>query len=277
VNGPPEEKPAGAIVAVGGNEDKEFQLDVLRRICDLVVGGTRIVEVIPTASNFPKETSDAYLQAFGRIGIPEVRIMDIQTRAQARDPSLVQRILDADVVFFTGGDQLRITSLLGGSPVLNTIKGHHHRGGVVAGTSAGAAAMSAAMIYNGEAGYAMHKGTVHMTAGLGLIANVVIDSHFIHRGRFSRLLEIISCNPGHIGLGLGEDAGVIVRDGHLVETIGPGIVTVIDGHHVGYSNVSQIEMGAPIAVENITLHTLVAGHGYDLRDQRYIRPGDLKP
>ncbi len=274
----PETKPLGALVAVGGNEDKQFALEVLRRICELPVGGTGTVEVIPTASNFPKETSEAYIHAFGRIGIPNVRIMDIQSREKARDPALVQRILDADVVFFTGGDQLRITSLLGGSPVLETIKGHYRRGGVVAGTSAGAAAMSSAMIYNGEAGNAMHKGTVHMTPGLGLLPNAVIDSHFIHRGRFSRLLEIVSSNPGHIGLGLGEDAGVIVREGHLVETIGPGIVVVIDGHQISYSNITDIAMGQPIAVENILIHTLVSGHGYDLRERAFIRPSqEVKP
>jgi len=160
---------------------------------------------------------------------------------------------------------------LGGSPVLDTIKGHYRRGGVVAGTSAGAAAMPAAMIFGGEAGDAMHKGTVNMTAGLGLIRNVVVDSHFIHRGRFSRLLEIVSGSPGHIGIGLGEDAGVIVRQGQMLEALGNGIVVLLDAHDMTYTNVTQIKMKQPIAVENVVVHTLTAGHGYDLKARQYIR------
>ena len=264
--------PKGTLVAVGGNEDKEKDLKVLRTIAGLPEGGTKIVEVIPTASEIPNEVGQAYINAFSRIGISDVKVMDIRQRAQARDPALVQRIQAADVVFFTGGDQLRITSLIGGSPVLDAIREHYYNGGVVAGTSAGAAAMSGTMIFEGDAEKSMKKGNVQMVPGLGLIRTATIDTHFIQRGRISRLLEVIASNPGLIGLGLGEDTGIIIRDGDRVEAIGTGVVVVVDGHDIHYTNISSIELGDPIAVEHIIVHTLVEGAKYELSTQRYHHP-----
>lgn len=265
-------KPKGTLVAVGGNEDKEKDLKVLRIIAGLPEGGTKTVEVIATASEIPKEVSQLYIQAFSKIGIGNVHVMDIQDRAHARDPELVARIQACDVVFLTGGDQLRLTSILGGSPVLDAINRHYWNGGVVAGTSAGAAAMSATMIFEGAAEKSMKKGNVQMVPGLGLIRTATIDTHFIQRGRISRLLEIVASNPGMIGLGLGEDTGIVIRQGDSVEAIGTGVVVVVDGHEIRYTNISQILLGDPIAVEHMIVHTLVAGARYDLRAQRYHRP-----
>lgn len=267
-----EARPKGTLVAVGGNEDKEKDLSVLRTILGLPEGGTNVVEVIPTASEIPKEVAAVYVQAFGKIGISNVRVMNIQARSEARDADLVRRIREADVVFFTGGDQLRITSLIGGSPVLDAIKDHYYNGGVVAGTSAGAAAMSATMIFEGEAEKSMRKGNVQMVPGLGLLRTATIDTHFIQRGRVSRLLEIVASNPGLIGVGLGEDTGIIVRDGNSVETIGTGVVVIVDGHEIRSSNIAAIKIGQPIAVEHMVVHTLVEGARYDLREQRYHPP-----
>lgn len=264
--------PLGSLVAIGGNEDKTADLDVLRTICGLPEGGTKVVELIPTASRIPDEAAGQYIEPFTKLGATTVNIMNIDGRDDANDPELVQRILDADVVFLTGGDQLRITNLLGGSKIMHTLQGHYQRGGVIAGTSAGAAAMSQAMIYQGKAGMAMRKGTVQMTPGMGLIQGVVIDSHFTQRGRFSRLLEVVTGNPGVIGLGLDEDSGVIIRDGNRVEAIGSGVVVVIDGHEMRYSNITQVRMGRAIAEEGVLVHTLTRGHGFHLEDRRYLRP-----
>ena len=269
---PDRTKPKGTLVAVGGNEDKEKDLRVLRMIAGLPEGGTKTVEVIPTASEIPREVGQAYIAAFSKIGIGNVHVMDIQDRHHARDPDYVRRIRECDVVFLTGGDQLRLTSLLGGSPVLEAIKDHYFNGGVVAGTSAGAAAMSATMIFEGEAERSMKKGNVQMVPGLGLNRLATFDTHFIQRGRVSRLLEIVASNPGLIGLGLGEDTGIIIRDGERVEAIGAGVVVVVDGHDIRYSNISAIRLGQPIAVEHMVVHTLVEGAKYDLREQRYHRP-----
>lgn len=265
-------RPTGYLVAIGGNEDKEKDLKVLRHIAGLPEGGTRIVEVIPLASQIPHEVAGDYIPAFKKIGIDEVRIMHIESRQDAQRQDYVERILAADVVFFTGGDQLRITSLLGGSPVMEAITGHYWRGGVVAGTSAGAAAMSGTMIFEGEVAKSVRKGNVQMVPGVGLLPNAIIDTHFIQRGRITRLLEVIASNPGSIGVGLGEDTGVVIREGEIVEVIGSGVVVVVDGHQVRYTNVWQIRLGEPIALENMVLHTLVAGHRYDLRNKRYLPP-----
>ena len=270
-------KPKGALVAVGGNEDKEKDLRVLRIVAGLPEGGTTTVEVIPTASEFPREVGQAYIGAFSKIGISNVHVMDIQERQQARDPEFVRRIRECDVVFLTGGDQLRLTSLLGGSPVLEAIKAHYWNGGVVAGTSAGAAAMSATMIFEGDPEKSMKKGNVQMVPGLGLNRLATIDTHFIQRGRVSRLLEIVASNPGLIGLGLGEDTGIIIRDGERVEAVGAGVVVVVDGHDIRYSNISAIRLGQPIAVEHMIVHTLVDGAKYDMREQKYHRPPGPPP
>ncbi len=270
--GPERLIPKGTLVAIGGNEDKTTELEVLRTICSLPEGGADVIEIVPAASRVPKEAAGQYIEPFQKLGCSRVRVMDLGTRDAANDPALVKRIVDADVVFFTGGDQLRLTNFLGGSRVLATLKGHYQRGGVVAGTSAGAAAMSGAMIYQGRAGQAMRKGTVQMTPGLGLLPSVVVDSHFTQRGRFGRLLEVVTGNPGVIGLGLDEDSAVVVRDGARLEAIGSGAVVIIDGHDMRYSNITQVRMGRAIAEEGILVHTLTRGHGYHIEERRYLRP-----
>jgi cyanophycinase len=267
--------PLGTLVAIGGNEDKTAQLEVLRTIVDLPEGGVKIVEVIPTASQIPEEAGGQYVEPFKKLGVEKVNIMNITDREDGNNPELMQRIIDSDVVFFTGGDQLRLTNLLGGSPLLNTLKGHYQRGGCIAGTSAGAAAMSQAMIYQGKAGQALRKGTVQMTPGMGLMRNVVVDSHFTQRGRFSRLLEVVTGNPGVIGIGLDEDSAAIVRDGNRIEAIGSGVVVVIDGAGMKYSNITNIRMGTAIAEEGILVHTLTKGHAYHLEERRYIRAENM--
>jgi len=272
-----ESKKHGILVAVGGNEDKKHNLQILRTIQSLVKKEKVSIEVITTASEIPEEVGQLYVKAFAKIGHNELGLMHIPTRDLAEDPSNVQRVKKADIIFFTGGDQLRITSILGGSSVLNVIKERYNEGDcIVAGTSAGASAMSETMIYGGDSTEAILKGTVHMTAGIGLIDNVVIDSHFIKRGRFSRLVQIVSTNPGLIGLGLGEDTGVVVERGHILKAIGSGLVVILDGQRIRYSNIANIKDGEAIAVENIHIHTIVSGHGYDLKLRKYLKPQDME-
>ena len=181
------------------------------------------------------------------------------------------------IVFFTGGDQLRITSILGGSPVLKEVRRRYFEEFcIVAGTSAGASAMPETMIYGGESSEALLKGTVHMTGGIGLIGRVIIDSHFIKRGRFSRLMQIVSLNPGHIGLGLGEDTGIVIERGRFIKAIGSGLVVIFDGQDLRYTNITEVSEGEAIAIENIRVHTIVRGYGYDLKERRYLKPTDME-
>jgi cyanophycinase len=270
-------EPKGLIVAVGGSEDKEHDLSVLRRIVALIKNRSILIEVITTASEMPEETSKMYQRAFDKISNTTVQFMHIRAREQAEDEKYIQRLKKSHIIFFTGGDQLRITSTLGGTVFLKTIVNKYYTEDcIVAGTSAGATAMSQTMIYDGESSEALVKGSVKVTAGIGLIQNVVIDSHFIKRGRFSRLMEIITSNPGHIGIGLGEDTGIIIRKGCLIEAIGNGLVVVFDGKHIRYSNISSINSGEAIAVENMRVHTLVNGYGYDLLNEKFLMPLELE-
>jgi cyanophycinase len=264
------------LVAIGGNEDKDKDLDVLKQTVLLHNKKEPCIELITTASSMPKESGASYIAAFEKIGVMNVKIMDIRKREQTGNPEYIERLKAADVIFFTGGDQLRITSILGGTPVLETIKSRYfNEKCVIAGTSAGASAMSEIMIYEGEVCEALCKGKVQLTSGIGLIKNVVIDSHFIKRGRFSRLMDIVTTNPGTIGLGLGEDTGVVIRQGHILESIGSGLTVIFDGQHIKYTNISDIQIGAAIAVENVWVHTLAKGHGYNLLTRKYITPSEI--
>lgn len=268
--------PLGYLVVVGGNEDKEHNLEILRRIVSLAEGEV-VIEVITTASEIPEEVGLMYRKAFEKIGKNSFHHMDIRTREEAEEKENIKRLENANIIFFSGGDQLRITSILGGSGVLKTVKRKYlNEKCIIAGTSAGASAMSETMIYGGESSEALQKGVVQVTAGVGLVKNIIIDSHFIKRGRFSRLMQIVTSNPGHIGLGLGEDTGVILVGGHILKTFGSGLVVIFDGQHIRYSNITTIREGEAIAVENVHVHTLADGHGYDLVKREYLKPSDIE-
>ena len=265
--------PKGTLVAIGGNEDKENDLEILRVTIEVSGKENPSIALITSASSEPEVMEEHYRGAFERIGVGEIHHLDIKTREEAMNGDNVAIVREADIIFFTGGDQLRITSILGGSPLLREVKRRYFEEGcVVAGTSAGASALAETMIYEGESSEALRKGTVQMSTGIGLVRKVIIDSHFIIRGRFSRLMTTVTSNPGTIGLGLGEDTGVIIRDGHLLEAIGNGLIVIFDGRHIAQSNITDIEIGQAIAVQNVIVHTLVKGYGYDLMTREYLNP-----
>lgn len=265
----------GRIVAIGGAEDRTSDLEILREVFALAPKGHDEVAVIATASGIPDEVLPDYEAAFSRLGASRVHSLDIRDRQEAADTDTVRLIEQSGVIFFTGGDQLRLTTVLGGSPVLKAIRQRLQEGAVVAGTSAGAAAMPGTMIYNGAAADALRKGAVNMTFGLGLVDGLIIDSHFLERGRFTRLMEVGASNPEHLGVGLGEDAGVIIHPHGILEAIGPGHVILIDSQDLASSNIADLSMGEPVAIEHMILHALVSGHGYDVEARRYLVPHEL--
>lgn len=269
-------KPKGILVAVGGGEDKEKDLLVLRSMTKLIKKPLN-VKVITIASEYPEEVGKKYIEAFGQICDCPVTLMHIRDREEAAKKKNLDHIDEANLVFFTGGDQLRITSILGGTELLDKIiRKYYTDKCVIAGTSAGATAMSQTMIYGGESSEALLKGTVHVTTGIGLIKNVVIDTHFIKRGRFSRLMEVITSNPSHLGIGLGEDTGIVIKNGNLLRTIGNGLIVVFEGNNIRHTNITTIGYREAIAVENMHVHTLVEGYGYDLSDRKMLKPEELK-
>jgi cyanophycinase len=258
-------------VAIGGNEDKRSGKEVLRRLVELPRGGARHVEILPTASTVARSLSDEYIDVFRDLKVETVGVMDVRERREADREEFVERVLAADVVYMTGGDQLRLTSVLGGSKVAQAMHERYEGGGIVAGTSAGAAAMSSTMIAGGDEG-SMRKGSVRMAPGLDFIKSCIVDTHFLDRGRVGRLLEVVASNPGHVGLGVGEDTAILVRDGRMVEAVGSGVVVVVDGSAMRSTNLAKAATNEPIAVEGIVVHTLAPGYRFDLADRKYLEP-----
>jgi cyanophycinase len=277
----------GKLIAIGGAEDKGtdletgeiqrnnlnfFELGILRRIVEEAGGPLSRIEVITTASTIPLEVGDNYLNAFGKIGCTNVGIMDIRNRQDTLKQTYLDRIKNCDAVMFSGGNQLRLSVTDGGTEFLAILKDRYQNeaGFVIAGTSAGAMAMSQTMIYEGNATKAHLKGEVKMTTGLGFIDSVIIDSHFEKRGRFGRLAQAVACNPSCIGIGLGEDTGMLITEGNKMEAIGSGCVIIIDGHDISYSNIADIPDGNPFSLENIKVHICEKGNGFLVKERKFI-------
>ncbi|MDQ6813477.1 MAG: cyanophycinase [Bacteroidota bacterium] len=276
----------GKLIAIGGAEDKGtvlekalsihhnlnfFGLGILRRIVDEAGGVLARIEVVTTASMIPFEVGNNYLEAFGRIGCTNVEVMHIRTREDVQDEEYIERIQNCNAVMFTGGNQMRLTSIFGGTKFLRIVQNRYkNESFIVAGTSAGAMAMSNTMIYEGDASKAHLKGEVKITTGLGFMQNVIFDSHFEKRGRFGRLSQAVGANPSCIGIGLGEDTGMLITEGNKMEAIGSGMVVIIDGHDIRHSNIADIPEGNPMSVENIRVHLCAKGNGYMVHERRFI-------
>jgi cyanophycinase len=269
----------GKLLAIGGAEDKGtdletgeihrnnlnfFELGILRRIVEEIGGEEKRIEVITTASMIPVEVGENYLHAFSKIGCKEIGLMHIRNRTDATNEEYLERLRKCDAVMFSGGNQLRLTTTFGGTKFLEIVlkRYNEEENFLVAGTSAGAMAMSNTMIYEGNAAKAHLKGEVKITTGLGFMDDVIFDSHFEKRGRFGRLAQAVSSNPSCIGIGLGEDTGVLISDGNKMEAIGSGLVVILDGHDIRHSNIADIPDGCPISIENMKVHFLEKGNGY---------------
>ena len=223
------------------------------------------VEVITTASKIPKEIGAEYVKAFSYLGATNVDVLNIERREQAMEPEVLERLRVADVVMFTGGDQLRLTSILGGTPFQDIILDKYKNDDFIyAGTSAGAAAASNNMIYQGSSSEALLKGEVKITSGLGLIDDVIIDTHFVQRGRIGRLFQAVVGNPKVLGIGLGEDTGLLITNGRQMEAIGSGLVILVDGREIKDTNLTQVELGQPISINHLVTHVLSKNDTFDL-------------
>lgn len=223
------------------------------------------IEVITTASKIPREIGPEYVKAFSYLGANNVDVLYIEKREQASEPEVLERLRAADVVMFTGGDQLRLTSILGGTPFDDIlIEKYRNTDFIYAGTSAGAAAASNNMIYQGSSHEALLKGEVKITSGLGLIDDVVIDTHFVQRGRIGRLFQAVVGNPKVLGIGLGEDTGLLILNGRQMEAIGSGLVILVDGREVKDTNLTQVELGKPISINHLVTHVMSKNDTFDL-------------
>jgi cyanophycinase len=267
--------PKGRLLAIGGHEQRKNPNEsgnnpdqsadfILQRFID-ELPARRTVVVIPTASEEPDEAAQDYVDVFTSLGVENVEVLNVQSREQANSAESLAVIDRADGVMFTGGDQLRLTALLGGTAVLARLSERYlHEPIVIAGTSAGAAAMSTPMIYQGRNDAGFLKDEIHITTGLQLLRDVAIDTHFIKRGRIVRMAQIIATNPGCIGLGLEEDTAVLVTKGRELEVIGNGIVVLLDGHECAGNTIYAIQPGEVFSIRDLRLHLLAKGQCYTL-------------
>ncbi len=262
----------GSLIAIGGSEDKVDELVVLKRVTQEVEKKDFKVAIITTASEEPEQRAEEYIKAFNSLGAATIKILNIRERVQANDREITGKLEDVDLIFFGGGDQLRLTTILGGSLTLQVIQDQLEAGTVIAGTSAGAAVFSDTMIYEGKSEEGLLKGKVYTTSGFGFVENLVFDTHFMARGRVGLLTQIVTTNPTCIGVGIGEDSGVVLKGDGTIEAIGSGQIVIVDGSQIGHSNVMNIEPGEPIAVENVRIHSLVQGYRYNLKKRLFLTP-----
>jgi len=280
-------KPKGVLLIIGGdvslpsesngqeNEDlaamPETEAAIVTKFCDMLRGGSGRIEIVPTASSIPEKSSLRYKEAFQNLGFENIGILDIRSREEALNPDYLQRIKDTAGILFTGGNQLRLTSLLGGTELLDVLlERYASEPLVIAGTSAGAMAMSDTMIYEGSSHEALKKGEVKFSSGFGFIHNVIIDTHFVKRGRIGRLFQAVANNPSSLGIGLGEDTGLLITGGDVQEAIGSGLIIVVDGSSIRNTNIAAINEGELISIENLSVHVMVPGDVFLLSERRFI-------
>ncbi|MDP1801454.1 MAG: cyanophycinase [Bacteroidota bacterium] len=277
--------PKGKLILIGGAEDKgkstvldiesknkQFEeFEILKGLLP-VKKGKRILEIITTASQQPKEVMKTYLRAFKEIGFNQVGFISMDNNPEARNPLWIERINNAHAVLFAGGDQFRLSTILGNTDIIDVIMERYYRDPnfTVAGTSAGAMAAASLMIYDGARNEAMLKDTVKVSSGLGFIDHCIIDTHFVKRGRFGRLVEALLMNPSCIGIGLGEDTALIIRNGNEAECKGSGMVVILDGRDISETNIAYAEPGTPLWVENLRVHMVTKGNYFLLHERKFV-------
>jgi cyanophycinase len=253
----------GWIIPIGGAENKENDRRILSRFVEVSGGDDADIVVIPTASKL-HETGSRYEAIFRELGARQVTVMDFDTRRDCQETNRLQRLEEATGIFFTGGNQLRLTALLGGTPVAQLIRKRNAAGVTVGGTSAGASILSEHMIAFGDEGPSVISGSVRLAPGLGLTNRFVIDQHFRERDRLGRLITALAYNPFAIGIGLDEDTAAFIGPDDVLEVEGTGGATIVDASEVTFSSMDNASEGQPVAVLGLKVHILVAGATFNL-------------
>jgi cyanophycinase len=265
-------KPAGTLVIIGGAEDKKGDCEILQKVVELSGGHKAKLVVMTTATEQPEVVGKQYQGIFEKLGVSNIDILDIPSRETANDPEPEQILANATGIFFTGGDQLRITTMLGGTRLDKALHDAYLRGLVIAGTSAGASVMSRTMIVEGDSDDSAKKNTLNLAPGMGLLNDVVIDQHFAQRGRINRLISAVAQNPYTLGVGIDEDTAIVVSPDNTFEVVGSQSVTVVDGRWITHTNVSEAEQDQVLAVTGVNLHILPKGYRFEMEQRQVIMP-----
>ena len=262
---------AGHLLIIGGAEDKLRQRQILGRFTSLAGGSDARVVVLAPASSLGDEATELYISLFRQLGISDVRGMRPLVREDANDRRLVSALDDATAIFMTGGNQLRLSSVISGTALGRALMDRHRHGAIVAGTSAGASAIASHMVAFGTSGATPKQRMTQMSAGLGLLPGVLIDQHFEQRNRFGRLLALIAQSPSLLGMGVDEDTAALVSPQGVLEVLGKGSVTILDPAHL-QTDAYEVKRHRPIMVSGVTLHSLPSGYRFDLRRRRLMAP-----
>ncbi|MFN3354055.1 MAG: cyanophycinase [Brevundimonas sp.] len=255
----------GPILIIGGHEDKTGDRVILKELARRLNGGRLVLATI--ASSQPDGYFDAYQDAFADLGVTDLVELYVEERSDSADAALLDKLEGAAGVFFTGGDQLRISSQIGDTPIERRILELHRSGAIIAGTSAGASVMSETMLVKGPSAESYRIGELHMAPGLGLMRDVIIDQHFAERGRYGRLLGAVAHNPRLMGIGLDEDTAFFV-EGHRGRVIGAGAVYVVDGETATHSNIAEAKAERALSLFDVRTHVLSSGDRFDLASRR---------
>jgi len=258
---------SGSLIIIGGGEDRDPEGDrtILREVARRVKGGKLVLATV--ASHQPEGYFEEYRKAFADLGVGTLVELYVEDRAEAGDRGKLEVLDDAAGIFFSGGDQLRITSQIGDSGIEARVRAIYERGGVIAGTSAGASVMSETMLVRGSSSVTHRIGDLHMAPGLGLIRDVIIDQHFAERGRFGRLIGAVAHNPRILGIGIDEDTAAIVEKDSF-RVLGSGAVYVVDGGRVSWCNLAEAELDRVLSMHDVSVHVLGTGDCFDLAGRR---------
>ncbi|MCB9263185.1 MAG: cyanophycinase [Flavobacteriales bacterium] len=276
-------KAKGILIPIGGNEDKgddinrsetetlEFiQEGIISHVVRESGGKDKSFVVIPTASSIPVEVGQTYIQTFELLGCKNVTVLDIRKKADANNPKNLEIVRKSSCVMFSGGDQSKITKIIGGSALHEILTNRYANDPefVLAGTSAGAMAMSEEMIAGGIASESFVKGTVKMSKGMGWLPQIMIDTHFVQRGRFGRIAQAVAKFPSILGIGLSENTGVVIKNGDDLKVIGTGMVIIFDGSEIEHNSEALLEPGTPMTITNLKVHVLSNSDRYTLSTKK---------
>lgn len=262
---------SGPLVIIGGHEDRENQSVILKEFLNLAGGNSACIVIVTTATRHPEQLGEEYLRVFKKLGAAEVRLLNVSTREDTCSDKDLKFLEEATGVFFTGGDQARTTSVLGGTEIDWLLRRRHEEGLVLGGTSAGASIMADTMILTGSAEASPRAGNVNLGSGMGFIRDVLIDQHFAERGRVGRLVGALAQHPRYLGIGIDENTCIIVEAGRF-RVMGAGSVWVIDAAALSYSNFLEVDEGGPLALANLRLFVVPAGFTFDLQRRALMTP-----
>jgi cyanophycinase len=280
--------PKGKLLIIGGHEDKgevigenliikkrkklKSRFEILGTLISRIPRATHVIEIIASASSIPLEMEKLYINSYKQVGFTHVGIIKVEDKKDAKNPLSIKRIQGAHAVLFTGGEQSKLISLLAKTALLKAIKSKYNadKDFIVGGTSAGAMVLAETIITGGLIESALYKGSIKIAKGFNLIKGIIVDTHFIKRGRFARLAHAITLNPSCLGIGLEENTALIISEGNKAACMGSGMVILIDGSKIGKTNINKVDNTTPIVVENLKVSIIAEGSCYLLKERKLL-------